>query len=150
VRRYMRKQYLGASRFPEAHSVGELTILEDEFEAIRTACLEELQSQRPGAALREWQGRDWFAVRDQRQKQYVFVLFPGMFTDEQWTDDLAKKMGKPVEFAMQCSVVAMWTGSTWKPTSLFVPGNETEAEKAMQEIMDGFYASGGMEKILSK
>jgi hypothetical protein len=142
ARRYMRKQYPGGNQFEDPRVIGRYTILEDQIIGIRESCLDELQKSQPSIVLRQWHGRRWEATAPETGSKIVYALIPGMFSDPTWTDRVAKRVGRPADFAVECCVVAQWTGQAWCPTSIFFVGNENECLVKMQQLIeDNHYPS---------
>jgi hypothetical protein len=133
VRRYMRKQYPGGNQIEDPGIVGKYTILEDEIQQIRCACIEQLRAERPAMICHNWLGRRWDAMNDGR---FVFAVLPGLFSNRDVTEKLNRKVGGEGEFFIEACVVVIWAGNKWQPTSMLLPGNISEAMDSLKKLID--------------
>lgn len=134
-RRYMLHQSLSVHRFHEGGISGKYSILDDEFEAIRDACLKRMSSERPEVCLHKRHSKQWEAVKDERNPTYAFALIPGMFEISGLPHRASFDIRTERCFAGEACVVAFWNGFAWEPTAMLLPGNVKEAISGMESLI---------------
>jgi hypothetical protein len=142
-RRYIRRQYPGGSLREDPDVIGKYTILEDELDEIRDACLAAVVAARPTTMLKQWRGRRWDAITDGLASGFTFAVLPGMFSDHDLTERVQRETGGESEIAIELCVVAIWKGRAWQPSAMLFPGNEQEALVQLKKVIEENRPAGG-------